>query len=70
MELGLIITSSKQILILYCKCFIIFDYRFLEAYEKQGISFYGLTTQNEPSAGLFAYYPFNALGWMPTDQVK
>lgn len=39
--------------------------RFLEAYEKHNISFWGLTTGNEPTAGEMTNYSFQALGFTP-----
>ncbi|XP_060777704.1 lysosomal acid glucosylceramidase isoform X3 [Neoarius graeffei] len=39
--------------------------RFLEDYEKHNISFWGLTTGNEPTAGEMTNYSFQALGFTP-----
>lgn len=43
--------------------------RFLESYAKHNISFWGLTTQNEPTDGLVKNFQFNAIGWTPQEQV-
>lgn len=45
-------------------------FRFLESYAKHNISFWGLTTQNEPTDGLVKNFQFNAVGWSPQDQVR
>ncbi|MCI4374640.1 hypothetical protein PGIGA_G00008390 [Pangasianodon gigas] len=39
--------------------------RFLEEYEKHNLSFWGLTTGNEPTAGEITNYSFQALGFTP-----
>ncbi|XP_046704327.1 lysosomal acid glucosylceramidase isoform X2 [Silurus meridionalis] len=39
--------------------------RFLEEYEKHNLSFWGLTTGNEPTAGELTNYSFQALGFTP-----
>lgn len=44
-------------------------YRFLESYANHNISFWGLTTQNEPTDGLVKDFQFNAIGWTPQEQV-
>uniref|UniRef100_A0AAR2K552 Glucosylceramidase n=1 Tax=Pygocentrus nattereri TaxID=42514 RepID=A0AAR2K552_PYGNA len=42
--------------------------RFLEEYEKHNLSFWGLTTGNEPTAGELTNYSFQALGFRPEQQ--
>ncbi|XP_072536725.1 lysosomal acid glucosylceramidase isoform X1 [Salminus brasiliensis] len=42
--------------------------RFLEEYEKHNISFWALTTGNEPTAGEMTNYSFQALGFTPEQQ--
>ena len=41
--------------------------RFFEEYQKQGIDFWGFTTQNEPSMGLVNDHFWNACGYKPED---
>lgn len=38
--------------------------KFFEAYEAEGIKFWGVTTQNEPKTGL-AGSVINSIGWTP-----
>lgn len=42
--------------------------RFLEEYAKHNLSFWALTTGNEPSAGQMTNYSFQALGFTPEEQ--
>ena len=42
--------------------------KFLDAYKKEGIKFWGLTTGNEPINGLIPKFPFNCLGFTPSLQ--
>uniref|UniRef100_A0A131Z3G7 Glucosylceramidase n=1 Tax=Rhipicephalus appendiculatus TaxID=34631 RepID=A0A131Z3G7_RHIAP len=42
--------------------------RFVQAYERLGIPIWGLTVQNEPTAGRVPFYPWQALGFTPTTQ--
>ncbi|KAJ8005046.1 hypothetical protein DPEC_G00142580 [Dallia pectoralis] len=42
--------------------------RFLEEYAKHNLSFWAITTGNEPSAGLFSNYSFQALGFTAEEQ--
>ncbi|XP_038140270.1 lysosomal acid glucosylceramidase [Cyprinodon tularosa] len=42
--------------------------RFLEEYAKYNLTFWALTTGNEPSAGQMANYSFQALGFTPEEQ--
>nr|XP_045606117.1 lysosomal acid glucosylceramidase-like [Procambarus clarkii] len=44
--------------------------RFIKSYGKYNISFWGLTTQNEPSDGLEESFNFNSVGWTPEDQAR
>lgn len=37
----------------------------MDAYKSHGIDFWGITTTNEPGAGLTPGYPWNALGFSP-----
>ncbi|XP_023312733.1 putative glucosylceramidase 3, partial [Anoplophora glabripennis] len=40
--------------------------RFYEEYDKNNISFWGMTTQNEPSAGFAISTKVNCMGWSPS----
>ncbi|XP_062848589.1 lysosomal acid glucosylceramidase [Trichomycterus rosablanca] len=42
--------------------------RFLEEYAKHNLSFWGLTTGNEPTAGEMTNYSFQAMGFTPETQ--
>ncbi|XP_039972803.1 lysosomal acid glucosylceramidase [Xiphias gladius] len=42
--------------------------RFLEEYAKYNVTFWALTTGNEPSAGQMTNYSFQALGFTPKEQ--
>ncbi|TNN72953.1 Glucosylceramidase [Liparis tanakae] len=42
--------------------------RFLEEYAKYNLTFWALTTGNEPSAGQISNYSFQALGFTPEEQ--
>uniref|UniRef100_A0A8C5EZP2 Glucosylceramidase n=1 Tax=Gouania willdenowi TaxID=441366 RepID=A0A8C5EZP2_GOUWI len=42
--------------------------RFLEEYAKYNLTFWALTTGNEPTAGLMTNYSFQALGFTPEQQ--
>lgn len=42
--------------------------RFLQEYQKNGIGFWGLTAQNEPSDGYLYKFSFNAMGFTPETQ--
>uniref|UniRef100_A0A8C6PRR3 Glucosylceramidase n=2 Tax=Nothobranchius furzeri TaxID=105023 RepID=A0A8C6PRR3_NOTFU len=42
--------------------------RFLQEYAKYNLTFWALTTGNEPSAGLLTNYSFQALGFTPWEQ--
>ncbi|PSN37780.1 hypothetical protein C0J52_15853, partial [Blattella germanica] len=37
--------------------------KFLDEYKKQGVQFWAISPQNEPSIGVIQYYGFNSLGW-------
>lgn len=43
--------------------------KFLEAYEKEGIQFWGLTTGNEPTTAYIPFEKINSLAWTPFSQV-
>lgn len=43
--------------------------KFFEEYEKQNITFWGVTTQNEPGDCLFPL-TLNCVGWLPSQIVK
>lgn len=43
-------------------------FRFLEEYRKFNLSFWAVTTGNEPSAGQMTNYSFQALGFTPETQ--
>ena len=42
--------------------------KFLQAYEEEGISMWGLTAQNEPLDGNFPDFTFNCMGWNASTQ--
>jgi len=42
--------------------------KFFEEYSKHNVTFWGLTTQNEPLDGMIPNFPFNSLGWTPVSQ--
>ncbi|XP_058504729.1 lysosomal acid glucosylceramidase [Solea solea] len=42
--------------------------RFLEEYAKYNLTFWAVTTGNEPSAGMMTNYSFQALGFKPEEQ--
>ncbi|XP_015269325.1 PREDICTED: glucosylceramidase-like [Gekko japonicus] len=42
--------------------------RFLDEYAKRNLTFWALTAENEPTAGLMANYPFQCLGFTPEQQ--
>ena len=44
--------------------------KFLKAYEDQGITFWGLTAQNEPLDGNVQNFTFNAMGWNSSTQAQ
>lgn len=50
--------KSSFIILTFCCCFVV---RFLEEYEKQGVTFWSLTLQNEPSTGLVPMYDFQCM---------
>ena len=37
--------------------------KYLDAYQKEGIEFWGLTSQNEPLMSNMPFYHFNGMGW-------
>ncbi|KDR16212.1 Glucosylceramidase, partial [Zootermopsis nevadensis] len=41
---------------------------FLNAYQKEGINFWGLTLQNEPGNGYYVYFGINSCGYSPEEQ--
>lgn len=43
--------------------------KFLESYKNEGIEFWGVTTQNEPSLALTQVKPVGSAGWDATDLV-
>lgn len=42
--------------------------KFLQAYQKESIDFWGLTTGNEPINGFMSHFAFNCLGFTPASQ--
>ncbi|OQV22608.1 Glucosylceramidase [Hypsibius exemplaris] len=42
--------------------------KFVQSYEAQNVSIWGLTTQNEPIDGYIPMFPFQALGFTPASQ--
>lgn len=43
-------------------------YRFIEAYENEGVEIWGITAQNEPSAGQIENFPFQCMGFTEEQQ--
>ncbi|KAL3186894.1 hypothetical protein MRX96_004707 [Rhipicephalus microplus] len=52
----------------YYKAWAKYYVRFVQEYERHGIPIWGLTTQNEPTAGLIPGYRWQALGFTPKTQ--
>lgn len=52
----------------YYKTWANYFVRFLQEYERNGIQFWGLTAENEPTAGFDPTYPFQSLGFTPALQ--
>ncbi|RWS07329.1 glucosylceramidase-like protein, partial [Leptotrombidium deliense] len=52
----------------YYKTWADYAVRFLDAYRSHDIEMWGMTTGNEPSAGLEPGYTFNCLGFTPFTQ--
>lgn len=52
----------------YYKTWANYFVRFLQEYERNGIHFWGLTAENEPTAGFDPTYPFQSLGFTPALQ--
>ena len=42
--------------------------RFLDEYAKHNVTFWAVTAENEPTAGLINNYPFQCLGFSPEHQ--
>nr|XP_037268263.1 lysosomal acid glucosylceramidase-like [Rhipicephalus microplus] len=42
--------------------------RFVQAYERAGIPIWGLTVENEPTAGQIPFYPWQTLGFTPATE--
>lgn len=51
---------------LYYQTWANYHVRFLEEYGKHNITFWGLTSGNEPANGNIPYFPFNCLGYLPS----
>lgn len=43
-------------------------YRFLQEYQKNNITFWGITTQNEPTDGCIQDFPFQSMCFPPENQ--
>ncbi|KAI8489201.1 hypothetical protein Bbelb_329400 [Branchiostoma belcheri] len=52
----------------YHKAWANYFVKFLDEYKKQGVDFWGLTTQNEPTDGEISHFPFQAMGWTAESQ--
>ncbi|XP_030042737.1 LOW QUALITY PROTEIN: lysosomal acid glucosylceramidase [Microcaecilia unicolor] len=52
----------------YHKTWAQFFYRFLDEYAKYNLTFWAVTAQNEPSAGMITEFPFQCLGFTPEHQ--
>ncbi|CAG7833437.1 unnamed protein product [Allacma fusca] len=42
--------------------------KFLDEYQKLGVTFWAVTAQNEPLDGLLPGFSFNCMGWFPEEQ--
>ncbi|XP_064471549.1 lysosomal acid glucosylceramidase-like [Ornithodoros turicata] len=49
----------------YYKTWANYFVKFLDAYDKQNVSFWGITVQNEPSSGYLPMYPFQCMAMSP-----
>lgn len=54
----------------YYKSYANYIVKFLEAYASNGITFWGLTVQNEPVASFSPLYKFNSMHYNPESMVK
>lgn len=52
----------------YYKTWAQYFIRFLDAYQENNVSFWGITAQNEPSSGFIPFYPFQAMGFTAASQ--
>ncbi|XP_055346223.1 lysosomal acid glucosylceramidase-like [Paramacrobiotus metropolitanus] len=52
----------------YSKAWAQYFVKFIQAYEAQNITIWGITAQNEPSDGMIPHFPFNALGFTAATQ--
>lgn len=44
--------------------------KFLDAYKKEGITFWGITTGNEPNTGFFPFVKIPTVAWTSEEQVS
>lgn len=44
--------------------------KFLKSYEDNNVSIWGLTVENEPSAGFIPFYPFQSMGFTPFSESR
>ena len=54
--------------ILQLNVLLFFLLRFLQEYQKNNITFYGVTAQNEPFDGFIPFFTFNSMGFTPNMQ--
>lgn len=52
----------------YYKTWANYFVRFLQEYERHGVQFWGVTAENEPTAGFDPMYAFQCLGFTPASQ--
>ncbi|CAH1254156.1 GBA [Branchiostoma lanceolatum] len=52
----------------YHKAWANYFVKFLDEYKKQGVDFWGLTAQNEPTDGEISHFPFQSMGWTAESQ--
>lgn len=44
--------------------------KFLDAYKSYNLTFWGLSTQNEPLDGIIPHFPFNCMAWTAQQQAE
>ncbi|KAJ8869052.1 hypothetical protein PR048_030607 [Dryococelus australis] len=62
-------TNASSLKKEYYQVFADYYIKFLDAYAAEGLTFWGLTPQNEPGQGL-TYGKFNSMGWTPNQMLE
>ncbi|PSN49703.1 hypothetical protein C0J52_05335 [Blattella germanica] len=52
----------------YYQLYVEYHIKFLDAYKKHGLNFWGISPQNEPFDGYLYFMGFNSMGWSPEEQ--